>query len=124
MYEEVIASLFRAMGYIAKVKKKTGDYGVDVICTQNNSVIAVQVKRYSAGNNVGNRDVQRLLGAMQYREIKANKAVLVTTSDFTVAAIEQAKENPIELWNGQQLSELLEKYSKHITADIYKRPNK
>ncbi|MBI5677640.1 MAG: restriction endonuclease, partial [Planctomycetes bacterium] len=57
-----------------------------------------------------NRDVQRLLGAMQLRSIKANKAVLITTSDFTIQAKEQAKEAPIELWNGNYLIEIVEKY--------------
>ena len=57
----------------------------------------------------GNRDVQRLLGAMQLRKVKANKAILITTSDFTVQAVEQAKETPIELWDGNYISSLLRK---------------
>ncbi|RLG91394.1 MAG: hypothetical protein DRO36_04315 [Candidatus Hecatellales archaeon] len=41
---------------------------------------------------------------------KANKSILITTSDFTILAQEQAKEAPIELWNRKVLFNLIEKY--------------
>ena len=109
-FENFIGNLFKKMGYETEVTSKTGDYGVDVIAKDRNDVVAIQVKKYSRGNNVGNRDVQRLLGAMQLRSIKANKAILITTSDFTIQAKEQANEAPIELWNGDYLIEIVEKY--------------
>jgi hypothetical protein len=108
-FEEVVGDLFVKMGYSVEVTAKTGDYGIDVIARNNFDVIAIQVKKYSKGNNVGNQEVQKLLGAMQLSTVKANKAILITTSDFTINAIEQAKETPIELWNGHYLSELLKK---------------
>lgn len=109
-FEELVAELFEKMGYKAGVTSKTGDYGVDIVAKENNDIIAIQAKKYAKGNNVGNRDVQRLLGAMQLKSIKANKAILVTTSDYTVQAKEQAKETPIELWNGDYLNSLMIKY--------------
>ena len=109
-FENFISELFKKIGYNTEVTSKTGDYGIDVIAKDKNDVIAIQVKKYSKGNNVSNRDVQRLLGAMHLRTIKANKAILITTSDFTMQAKEQAKEAPIELWNGSYLNNIVEKY--------------
>ena len=101
------------MGYETEVTSKTGDFGIDIIAKDEKDVIAIQTKKYAKGNNVGNRDVQRLLGAMQLRQVKANKAILITTSDFTFQATEQAKEAPIELWDGNYISSLLRKYLKN-----------
>ena len=47
---------------------------------------------------------------MQLSTIKANKGILITTTDFTVQAIEQAKETPVELWNGEYFNSILIKY--------------
>ncbi|MFA4855263.1 MAG: restriction endonuclease [archaeon] len=109
-FEEFVAKLFDAMGYETKVTKKTGDYGIDVIARKGKDVIAIQVKQFAAGNNVGNRDIQRLLGAMQLKDVKANKGIVVTTSDFTVQAEHQASETPVELWNKHILHQMVKKY--------------
>lgn len=112
-FEELVATLFNKMGYETEVTSKTGDFGIDIIAKDEKDVIAIQTKKYAKGNNVGNRDVQRLLGAMQLRQVKANKAILISTSDFTFQATEQAKETPIELWDGDYISSLLRKYLKN-----------
>jgi restriction endonuclease Mrr len=119
-FECVVADLFTKMGYSTRTTKKTGDYGIDVVAQDGTDVIAIQVKKYMKGNNVGNRDVQMLLGAMQLSTVKANKAIIITTSDFTVQAKEQAKEAPIELWNGTYFNSLILKYmgSAHETGKI------
>jgi len=109
-FEELIATLFNKLGYETEVTAKTCDFGIDIIAKKEKVIIAIQTKKYAKGNNVGNRDVQRLLGAMQQRRVKANKAILITTSDFTVQAMEQAEETPIELWDGSYISSLLRKY--------------
>lgn len=109
-FEELVATLFKKMGYQTEVTSKTGDFGIDIIARDEKDVIAIQTKKYAKGNNVGNRDVQRLLGAMQLRQVRANKAILITTSDFTFQAMEQAKEAPIELWDGSYITSLLRKY--------------
>ena len=43
-------------------------------------------------------------------KIKANKSIIITTSDFTVQAIEQSKEAPVELWNLNTLKRYVRKY--------------
>jgi uncharacterized protein YihD (DUF1040 family) len=112
-FEDLIGDLFIKMGYSVQVTPKSGDYGIDVIAVKGEDVIAIQAKKYSKGNNVGNQEIQKLLGAMQLNTVKANKAILITSSDFTVSALIQAKETPIELWNGDYLSELLKKVYKY-----------
>lgn len=111
-FEDLVAKLFNQLGYHTEVTPRTGDYGVDVIAKNGKDIIAIQAKKYARGNKVGNRDVQQLLGAMQFRKVKANKAILITTSDFTFQAKEQAKETPIELWDGDYINSMLRKYLK------------
>lgn len=40
----------------------------------------------------------------------ASKSIIVTTSGFTPKAKVLAKKNPIELWNFQKLTRLIERY--------------
>lgn len=41
---------------------------------------------------------------------KANKAIFVTTSDYSDYAYEQARGAPIELWNYEKLCNMIEKF--------------
>ncbi len=107
-FEQFIGKLFQKMGYRTEVTRKTGDYGVDVIAKKGDDVIAIQVKKNSIGNNVGDIVVQNTLGGMW--KYKANKAIIITTSDFTTMAHEQAKRAPIELWNKNTLHQMVRKY--------------
>ena len=109
-FEEEIANLFKKMGYDAHVTAKSGDYGIDVIARKDKDVIAIQVKLFNYGNNVGNTYVQKLLGSMQLSTLKANKSILITSSDFTIQANEQAKAAPIELWNGDYIKSIFASY--------------
>jgi len=107
-FEQLIGKLFIRMGYDTQVTQKSKDYGVDVIAKKNNVTIAIQVKKYSHGTLVSNTDIQQTLGAMW--KIKAEQAILVTTSRFTVHAKEQAKDAPIELWDKEILHNMIRKY--------------
>lgn len=107
-FEHFVAKLLREMGYSTNVTQKTGDYGVDIIAKKDNDVIAVQCKRFQEGNLVGNRDIQRVLGAMY--SINAQKCIFVTTSRYTRQAIQQSKGCPIELWDKEILHNFVKKY--------------
>lgn len=96
-FEELVEDLFKGLGYEAEVTAKSGDYGVDVLAEKDRDRVAIQVKNYSPGNNVGAQAVQQLIGAMAYEGYQANKGIIVTTSDYTVRALEQAKGSPVEL---------------------------
>jgi len=109
-FEKFIAKLFKAMGYETRVTRASNDYGIDVVAEKGNEKIAIQCKRYRPGNPVSNRDVQRLLGAMQLKNVQATHSILITTSHFTVQAREQAKECAIELWERRDLEKMVRKY--------------
>jgi hypothetical protein len=106
-FEEFIASLFSKMGYNVALSSYGGDYGVDIMAQKDNRRLVIQAKKYAQGNLVGNRVVRDTLGALWSR---GDKAILITTSDFTEQAYQQAEGAPIELWNHRTLSEYVEKY--------------
>ena len=97
------------MGYKSRTTNASGDYGVDVIARNKEEIIAIQVKKYK-DSPVGNKEVQRLLGAMQMKKIQADRCILITTSRFTQNAINQAEGCPIELWDGKDLAKMIKKY--------------
>ncbi len=107
-FESFIADLFENMGYQTQITPHSNDQGADIIARKNNDTIVIEVKRYREGNNVGSPVVRSVLGSMP--KYNANKAIIVTTSDFTVEAEEQAKGSPVELWNFDSLSDLVIKY--------------
>ena len=112
-FEEYISNLFKKMGYTAQVTQKSdgnegGDYGADVIVKKDGQTTVVQVKKWAPHNLVGAPDVRSVLGCLH--TFNAEKAILVTTSDFTEQAKIQAKGAPIELWNNSHLLKLLNKH--------------
>jgi len=107
-FEGFIAELFRRMGYDAQKTINTGDYGADVIAKKDGKTVLIQVKKYSHGSLVTPHEVQGTLGALW--KYKADKAVLVTTSDFTTRAKDLENGAPIELWDKDILHRMVRKY--------------
>jgi len=123
-FEDFIAELFTRMDYSTERTPLTSDYGADVIAKKGKEVIAIQVKRNKPGNDVGVKDVNQVLGSM-YR-YKADKAIVITTSDFTSAARKLATTAPVDLWNRTKLYEMIECYyfgesGPSITSEISAR---
>ncbi|MDE1829721.1 MAG: restriction endonuclease [Thaumarchaeota archaeon] len=101
-FERLVGKLFEKKGYKVEVTKKTGDLGVDLLARAANDTIAIQVKHWQA--SVGGPDVHKTLGSMF--TYGANRAMVVTTSDFTKQAYEiQRRGAPVDLWNGAKLRE-------------------
>ncbi len=107
-FEKFIAALFEKMGYETKTTPSSGDYGADVIATKGNEITIIECKRYSRGTHVTPEEVQRTLGAIW--KYKANKAIFITTSQFSTRAAKLEKEAPIELWNKEKLHQIVRKY--------------
>jgi len=114
-FEKVVADLFTKMGYAVELQGPP-DFGADILARKGPDTVVVQVKRWKEGQNVGNRDIQRLLGSMPY--YNANKAIFVTSSDFTNAARKQAFRAPIELWNYRKTCEMIEEYLLDIKESL------
>ncbi len=119
-FEELLIELFVAMGYggagenKAHALGKSGDNGVDGVIDQDPlgvDQIYIQAKRYAEGNNVSSGDIRNFFGALNLK--KAHKGIFITTSDFTVSAIETASNlgTKIVLINGNKLAKLMLRYN-------------
>ena len=102
-FEELVAKLFRKMGYDAEVTKASGDQGVDVIATKNGFKYGIQAKCYSG--QVGNSAIQEVVAGKTYYSL--NKAIVVTNNFFTKSAIKLAEANGVVLWDRNILKEKL-----------------
>lgn len=102
-FEVFISYLFTKMGYTAYCTKKSGDQGVDVIAEKNGIKYGIQAKCY--GGTVGNTAIQEVVTGMAY--YSCDKAMVVTNSIFTKAAIDLAASNNVILWDRNILAEKL-----------------
>lgn len=81
-FEEEVAKIFRLNGYKAKVTKKTGDGGIDIILYKNDLKYVVQCKHYR--NPVGPEPVRALWGVKD--DFGADKVIMVASSGLTDSA--------------------------------------
>ena len=106
-FERLVAKLFERKGYKTTVTQERSDFGVDVLAEAGNDKIAIQVKHWQA--SVGGPDVHKTVGSMM--TFGANRAMVVTSSDFTNQAYEiQRRGTPVELWNGRRLQDEFRQY--------------
>ena len=106
-FERLICELFERMGYDAELTLYVSDYGADIIAKKDEDIVVIEVKKFQK-KLVGSPEIQKLLGSMF--KYKANKAIFVTTSEFTEQARELERTAPIELWNRSKLNKMIEKY--------------
>jgi len=106
-FEDLVASLLGSMGLEIAERSTGRDGGVDLVARSSDPITGgtyiIQCKRQLA--SVGEPVVRDLLGVVFAR--KANKGILITTSEFTPSAHEFAAENPIELISGAALMDML-----------------
>lgn len=106
-FEKLIRDLFEKMGYHTQLTPYIGDYGADVTAKKDDDTLVIEVKKWQNAM-VGSPEVQKLLCSMF--KYKANKAIFVTTSEFTEQAKEIERSAPLELWNSHKLNTMLETY--------------
>lgn len=111
-FEFLVADLLQKIGYEnVEVTKRSGDKGIDVIADLTLEGITdvktvVQVKRFKDGNKVPGKTVTQLRGSAEIDQ----RGLIITTSDFTQDAINEAKASskmPVSLVNGEKLIDLL-----------------
>lgn len=104
-FEHLIADLWKDKGYKTAVTQRGADEGVDVRASKKNGSdhLLIQAKRYSSGNKVGRPDVQKTSGTLNTDS--ASRAVVVTSSDFTLPAVQEAAKagKQMTLVNGKEL---------------------
>lgn len=110
-FEKMVADLWELQGYETEVSQASNDMGVDVIAKKSDAMVdtrlAIQVKRYSEGNDVGRDEVQQY-HSMKVQDASIDGAVVVTTSRFTKPAEEWAADHGMKLIDGDDLVELLQ----------------
>ncbi len=115
-FERLIVELLVAMGYGGTHERaalnlgKSGDGGVDGVIDEDRlglDRIYVQAKRYAPHLSIGRPEVQGFVGSLV--GLGATKGVFVTTSTYSVPAIQYVKhlQQRIVLIDGDRLAELL-----------------
>ena len=90
-FEEFLAGLLRAQGYVVELTPNSGDYGADLILSKDGERIAVQAKRYVG--SVGVQAVQEAISGQAYYQ--CHTACVITTGTFTVNALELAEKSGV-----------------------------
>ncbi|MDQ1744446.1 MAG: restriction system protein [Pseudonocardiales bacterium] len=81
-FEQVVADVYRDLGYEARATAQSGDDGIDVILEGDGVRIGIQVKRYQGAIQV--EQIRALAGALVLNGM--TRGVFVTTSGFTTGA--------------------------------------
>lgn len=108
--EHLLADYYRGRGYVVEHVGTGGtgsrfDGGVDLRMQRGDQVVLVQVKHWNAFK-VPHNEVHQLIGLMV--NARAYGAILVTSGEFTKAAIEAATRNGlVELIDGDELRTML-----------------
>ena len=121
-FEDFIAHLLQIIGFEVRSTRRTRDGGVDIkgllITDIMTMRLMIEVKKWE--QKVGSEVVRSLRGALDMSV--GEGGVIITTSDFTNDAINEAKRRgaiEIGLINGERLVELILKYFDEI-EDQYK----
>lgn len=119
-FETLIVDLFVAMGYggtsdnPGKALGKSGDDGIDGVIDQDPlgvDQIYLQAKKYKTGNNICPGAIREFFGSLSLK--RASKGIFVTTSTFSPAALQTARNlgSRLVLIDGSQLAKLMIRYN-------------
>jgi restriction endonuclease Mrr len=105
-FEAFVARLFEAQGFTQVVLAgRAGDRGVDLVGKDpSGKMTIIQCKQWGS-TKVGTTPIQRLDSFARTR--KAERKILVTTSDFTRQGLDEAQITGTEMVNGKALSKLI-----------------
>ena len=117
-FEGYVADLFSWLGYKAETTTKTKDTGKDIIMHKDGVKYVVEVKLYGVYNKISREKVQKLHAAKY--DSKAQRAVYVTTSEYTKEAREYAERNDIWLIDGIALSQMIDERRQAMLAKTAK----
>ncbi len=103
VFEKACADILQAQGWRVQVTQASNDYGADVVGTApDGQRWVVQAKQWKKA--VGPHAVQEVVAAKAH--YGASRALVITTSQFTPAAITLARDNGVGLWDSRTLLEL------------------
>lgn len=113
-FEELVAELFRDMGYDVDLTPASNDGGFDIRAVRKTEVgtglCLIECKRYSSQNKVGVEIVRNLYGVVESEN--ATSGIVVTTSFFTRGAFNFRDKNQyrLNLADQNQLKQYLKQY--------------
>lgn len=108
-FEEIIEYIYRLSGFETKLTPSSRDDGADILVWTpppvlgNRFLTVIQAKRYSKLNKVGSKEIRELIGTKMI--FNADKAQIITTSDFSKPAKKTAQTNKIDLVKFYELNE-------------------
>lgn len=120
-FERLVADIYKNHGYYVQLTQPSRDGGVDIYLMQKEEKkhIIVQVKRYKRERKVSVNHIRELFGILIRESLK--KAILVTSSGFTLPAIKEAscinvKKQGIslDLVDAGRLASMLNVYNKKL----------
>ena len=110
MLEDLVATLFKNMGYDVLQTNKTNDGGIDCILNHYDPIVGgkviAQVKRYK--NNIDIAKIREFESVL--RNSDAMKGIFISTSNFSSGCEKFAFENNISLINGDSLVDYFNQY--------------
>jgi HJR/Mrr/RecB family endonuclease len=119
-FEDVVAEMYKKLGYLVKQTPYSNDRGKDIILKIDNKKYLVECKKYNFQYTIGREALQKFFAAII--EENADKGFFITTSDFKSTAVQYAKDiKKIELINGNQLIAIMrEVYPDNYSLNIIK----
>ncbi len=111
-FENLVGKLLERLGYNVRLTPASRDGGVDMLAERRGPLspqsIIVECKHYPH-RTVPVHELRALYGVLTRRD-DAQRAVLVTSGDFSQGCYEFARGQPIDLIDGKRLLGLLQKY--------------
>jgi restriction system protein len=104
-FEEFVAEIFEMLDFEVEKVGGSGDLGADLRLSRRDGLHAIVQCKYHKQGLVGSPELQKFLGTIHHT--RSHKGFFVTTSAFTLSAEKFAAENPIELFDGPRLVELI-----------------
>jgi HJR/Mrr/RecB family endonuclease len=103
-FEDLISTSFEKLNLKTYKTPTTGDFGADLVVEDSEGTkYVIQCKRFTAKVNL--KAVQEVVAAKMH--YSGDYGIVITNSEFLTSAIELAKSNQIELWNGDKLISFL-----------------
>lgn len=108
-FEHVLAKVLSLVEGEATVTEASGDQGLDVVWTRDDTTIGIQAKAYAAGNSVSNSAVQEIYTGTDVRgtEYTIDVPAVVTTSQYTNGAREAAENTGVVLYGRSDIQQWL-----------------